>query len=336
MNAIKLINKLNLINLILILILSNVKCDYLSEVKLKLDLLNDYLQSNLIELNSLTSYLGELNLNNYFAFYSLDVEPSLEEKQLDICLANRTDVCWHIEDTNNAVDLDVHLKWFTNYNLNSIKLNSFNLNSFSLNTFKLNELDTIQNVNRAFAYFDRFDNQELKNILVSFNLFMPFVCSAFLFLLCIQNQHRRKIIELNQLFRKIECLSGLQQIKEDMKALANVIDDLKLDAKKNQELKMKLQQMLNNETKLKQQLDMNGNVLNVNSNHASHHSPIRNEQENNLTSNTFTEQINRINQQLKLNQLEQSKLKYMVCKTIESFDRILNKMKNNCELINNS
>lgn len=356
--------KITIINLVLFVFtissIKNAKCDYQFNynelIKFRIDLINNYLQTNLNELNN---YLYKLN--DYLSAYPLfefdqtdqpiEEQSSNNEQSCNVCLRNRTDICWHIEDTINNIDLTTTielkpLKWFTNYNLttftnlNSFNLKSLNLKSLNLNNFNLNKLklDTLNkfnlnnlnslNVNRAFfiSYFDNYDNEELKNILVSFNLFMPFVCSAFLFLLCIQNQHRRKIIELNQLFRQIECLSGLQQIKEDMKSLANVIDELKLDAKQNHELKIKLQQMLNNEFRLKQQLDMNCNHLKS--------GDQNNPNNEDKFTNTFTDQINRINQQLKLNQLEQSKLKYMVCKTIESFDRILNKMKNNCELIN--
>lgn len=318
---------------------------------INVDQINEYLQTNLnvkLNLDALTGYLQQLN--NYLSFYSLLEQQPVDEQPRDVCLANRTDVCWHIDDSINIIDptADGPFRWLTVYDLNGLngplaRLNSFNLTAtFNLNTFNLNSLTNLHS-NRALliSYFDQFDNEELKNLLVSFNLFMPFVCSAFLFLLCIQNQHRRKIIELNQLFRQIECLSGLQQIKEDMRQLANVIDELKLDAKQNQELKGRLQQMLSNELRLKQ--DVNGNYIKGDhlkdglfANGIRDHKGDQQkaEPEGHQLSVAFTEQINRINQQLKLNQLEQSKLKYMVCKTIESFDRILNKMKNNCELIN--
>lgn len=341
--------------------------EYNEFVQIKLNSINNYLQTNLIDLNTFSGYLYKLN--DYLTFYPMIDGRDEVREPTDICLANRTEVCWHIDDSIDIIDPrtpNEPLKWFTTvaYNLNTINLNNLNLHTLnSLNrlpTFSLNDtlnglsslnnlasLDSLAslsnlnvinifNVNRAaiIAYFDKFDTVELKHLLVCLNLFMPFVCSALLFMLCIQNQHRRKIVELNQLFRKIECVSGLQQIKEDMRSLANVIDELRLDAKQNQELKVKLQQMINNEFKHKQlcnpipanghpfsnqQFDLNGNQ--IRSNKGDHES-------------TFGEQIGRINQQLKLNQLEQSKLKYMVCKTIESFDRILNKMKNNCELIN--
>lgn len=335
----------------------------LINVQLISDKITDYLHTNLnlnLPLDGLAGYLQRLN--DYLSIYSLLEQPADERPRQDVCLANRTDVCWHIDDAINIIDPAAcgPFEWLTSYNLDRLHLNglnfsgplaqlnafnlttTFNLNTFHLNTLHLNSLAsglTSLNANRAllFSYFDRFDNEELKNLLVSFNLFMPFVCSAFLFLLCIQNQHRRKLIELNQLFRQIECLSGLQQIKEDMRQLANVIDELKLDAKQNAELKCRLQQMLSQELRLK--TDVNGNYIK-----GDHHQDglfadglyraAKGEPEGQQLSLAFTEQINRINQQLKLNQLEQSKLKYMVCKTIESFDRILNKMKNNCELIN--
>ena len=130
--------------------------------------------------------------------------------------------------------------------------------------------------------------------------------------------------------------------EEDMRQLANVIDELKLDAKQNAELKSRLQQMLSNELRLKQQTDVNGNCIKGDyhqdglfADGVYRREPHKGDPDAGpQLSLAFTEQISRINQQLKLNQLEQSKLKYMVCKTIESFDRILNKMKNNCELIN--
>ena len=316
----------------------------LANLKLiNVDLINEYLQTN-VNLDALAGYLQRLN--DYLSFYSLLEQPTIEQRR-DVCLANRTDICWHIDDSINIIDPNAGgpFKWLTSYDLNGLHLNALNgplsqLNAlnlsatFNLNTFNLNSLTSLH-TNRALliSYFDRFDSEELKNLLVSFNLFMPFVCSAFLFLLCVQNQHRRKIIELNQLFRQIECLSGLQQIKEDMGQLVNVIDELKLEAKQNQELKSRLQQMVSNELRLKQ--DLNGNCIK-----GDHHTDglfangDKCRSEGHQLSTAFTEQINRINQQLKLNQLEQSKLKYMVCKTIESFDRILNKMKNNCELIN--
>lgn len=348
-------------------------------LQVKLESINNYLQTKLIDLNTLTNYLNKLN--DYLTFYPIVDLPD-EQVPLDVCLPNRTAVCWDIEDTIDFINADFSnkpsLQWLgTGYNLKNINIQTIYQNTFTLNTtlaslrdltkldglsdglYRLTNLNglgnslpslksftrfktlpnfqtlatytslTNLNLNRAFfiSYFEKFDNEELKNLLVSFNLFMPFVCSAFLFLLCIQNQHRRKLIELNQLVRKIECISGLQQIKEDMRALANVIDELKLDAKQNQELKIKLQQMLNNEFKAKQQITIQQHIQQANS--TGHHLGQNIDVNGNLVksmkgdhdlSSTFTEQIGRINQQLKLNQLEQSKLKYMVCKTIERYD----------------
>lgn len=122
--------------------------EYNESLQIKFESINNYLQSNLIDLDSFTSYLDRLN--DYLSFYSLINDEAKVPMRIDVCLSNRSDLCWHIEDSINIIIIDQKVPnqqtsvapfdWFTSaaYQLNNMNLDQLNLHSLnSLNSVVL-------------------------------------------------------------------------------------------------------------------------------------------------------------------------------------------------------